>query len=89
MLERQMYRYPPFDWIRYYVTLLLPPCLIGLATLACCTYFFIRYRRRPSAIEIAVKNAKLKTGLDRKRVKLIETKPAKVTPLPPEDEAYV
>lgn len=67
--RRRRYHQPPFDWVAYYLKLILPfaisGCICFWGTLFCCWYF----RRRATEIEIAVKEVGVETGVKRKRVK--------------------
>mmetsp|Transcript_14591 Transcript_14591/g.21995 ORF Transcript_14591/g.21995 Transcript_14591/m.21995 type:complete len:544 (+) Transcript_14591:120-1751(+) len=75
-LRRRAHHPPSFNVLMYWLQIIGP--LFGLCM--CCIIatvaFFIYFRRKPTDIELAVKNAGLEIGLQRKREKLV--KPVKV-----------
>ena len=69
--RRRRYHPPPFDYVRYYLMITLPP---GLFTLCCCcsiAYFCWYFRRRPDQVEIIVKKSGLQVDPSKPRQKYV------------------
>ena len=68
-IHREKYVKKQFNYVYFYLVRTLPPgflcCLIIIGTIV----FFIHFRRKPDAVEIAVKKAGVEVGLQRKRRK--------------------
>jgi hypothetical protein len=66
-LRRRRHFYIPFDWVTFWVTVLLPTCCFCCTCISGIAYFFWYFRRRPDEIEVIVKKSGYEMAQERKR----------------------
>jgi hypothetical protein len=68
-LHRERYIGKKFPWLRFWLVRLVPSGFFFCAIVIALIVFCLKFRRQPDAVEMAIKNAGVEVGLQRKRIK--------------------